>query len=237
MWSYYGAKTNLVRLYPKPKYDTIIEPFAGSARYALHYFDRSVILIDKYPVIVKIWKWLQQCSEKDILKLPRRMNETDRLENIQFDCEAARLFMGFIVGCGAQSPRNKLTARKTTDRPNHINYNLQRVAKNLFKIKHWQIIEGDYKEAPDREATWFIDPPYQFGGEVYVKSNKHISFNDLAEWSRNRKGQVIVCENTKADWMDFSPMVAQKGSTHTTTEAIWSNEKTAYDARQQKMFV
>lgn len=51
MWSYYGAKTNLVGYYPKPKYDRIIEPFAGSARYALKYFDRDILLIDKYPVM------------------------------------------------------------------------------------------------------------------------------------------------------------------------------------------
>ncbi len=59
MWSYYGAKTSIVDYYPKPKFDKIIEPFAGTARYALKYFDRDVLLVDKYDVIVKIWRWLQ----------------------------------------------------------------------------------------------------------------------------------------------------------------------------------
>jgi site-specific DNA-adenine methylase len=36
MWSYYGGKSKIVQYYPDPKYDTIIEPFAGSAQYSLY---------------------------------------------------------------------------------------------------------------------------------------------------------------------------------------------------------
>lgn len=71
MWSYYGAKTNIIDYYPAPKHDKIIEPFAGTARYALKYFDRDILLVDKYDVIVKIYKWLQKCSPNDIISLPR----------------------------------------------------------------------------------------------------------------------------------------------------------------------
>lgn len=237
MWSYYGAKTNLVSLYPKPKYKTIIEPFAGTAKYSLKYFENDILLIDKYPVIIKIWKWLQLCSPNDILKLPRRLTEHDRLDKIQFDCEEARLFMGFIVGCGADRPRIKVPKRKSTDRPNHINYNLKRVAANLFKIKHWKFIEGDYEDSPDQEATWFIDPPYQVGGAAYVMSNKNILYPELGIWCKSRKGQLIVCENTKADWLPFTPISKQRGSLFTTTEAIYSNEKTNYDNQQGQLFI
>lgn len=62
MWSYYGSKSKVVHLYPRPEYGKIIEPFAGSARYSLRYFDRDVLLVDKYEVVVRIWKWLQHCS-------------------------------------------------------------------------------------------------------------------------------------------------------------------------------
>jgi site-specific DNA-adenine methylase len=236
MWSYYGAKTNLIEYYPKPVHDTIIEPFAGSARYALKYFEKNVLLIDKYPVIVKVWKWLQKCSEQDVLKLPRRLKEGDRLSDLSFDCEEARLFMGFIVGCGLERPRDKAPARKTTVRPNHINYNLQRVAKNLFKIRHWKIEEGDYTDAPDITATWFVDPPYQHGGYVYVKSSRDIDFNSLREWSISRKGQVIVCENSKADWMPFVPLVKQRGSLKTTTECFWTNHRINHGI-QKELFI
>jgi site-specific DNA-adenine methylase len=235
MFSYYGAKTNLVDLYPKPKYDTIIEPFAGSARYSLKHFDKEVILIDKYPVIVTIWKWLQQCSTNDILKLPSDLKYGERFEQLGLS-QVETWFLGFVYGAGAQRPRTFPTKRRTTERTSHARYTLNRIAQNLFKIKHWIIIEGEYTDAPDRKATWFIDPPYQHGGATYVKSNRHINFRELGEWCKLRQGQVIVCENTKADWMDFKPVKDQRGSLYTTTEAIWTNEPTLYDNIQLKLF-
>jgi len=59
MWSYYGSKSKVVDLYPPPKQDKIIEPFAGSARYALKWFDRDILLVDKYPVIVDFMELLK----------------------------------------------------------------------------------------------------------------------------------------------------------------------------------
>jgi len=66
MWSYYGSKEGIKRYYPKPTFDTIIEPFAGTAKYSLLYWDRNVILIDKYEVLVRIWKWLQVAVPSDL---------------------------------------------------------------------------------------------------------------------------------------------------------------------------
>jgi 16S rRNA G966 N2-methylase RsmD len=90
--------------------------------------------------------------------------------------------------------------------------------------------------APDVECTWFIDPPYQFGGEAYVMSSKKLDFEKLSIWIRTRNGQVIACENTKATWMNFIPIVKQRGSLKTTTEAIWTNEPTIYWNEQQSLF-
>ncbi len=237
MWSYYGAKTNLIDYYPSPKHDKIIEPFAGSARYALKYWDRDILLVDKYDVIIKVWKWLQLASEKDILSLPRKMVMGQKFDDMGFDCEGQRLFYSFISGCGDSRPRNMATKRKTIDRPNHINYNLQRVAKELWKIRNWKIELGSYEQLQNETATWFIDPPYEFGGHSYKESNKNIDFPSLSLWCKQRQGQIIVCENTKATWMDFKPIKMQRGSLFSTTEAIWTNEHTIYDNEQQKLIL
>lgn len=234
MWSYYGAKTNIVKLYPKPKHDIIIEPFAGSARYALEYFEKDVLLVDKYDVIIKIWKWLQQCSPNDILGLPR-LKAGENINKFTFDCEAARLFMRYCIGFGFTTPRDTAVPR-LGNRPNQLNYTLNRIAKNIFKIKHWKFSCDSYENIPNEKATWFIDPPYQHGGHAYARSNKKIDFFHLAEWSRVRTGQVIVCENTKATWMDFKPMVIQNVRTGKYHEAIWSNQLTAYDNQQIKLY-
>ncbi|HEV7378396.1 MAG TPA: hypothetical protein VGN64_01270 [Dyadobacter sp.] len=234
MWSYYGAKTNVIQHYPVPKHDKIIEPFAGTARYALRYYDRDVLLVDKYEVIIKIWKWLQQCSPRDILRLPH-MKKGDHVDKFKFDCQEAKDLMGFMIGFMTESPRKTATIR-LQQRPNTIPYTLNRIASNLFKIKHWEIKHGSYLEIPNQEATWFIDPPYQHGGHVYQQSSKNLVFSDLAGWCKNRLGQSIVCETTKADWMDFKPLAIHKTRTGFQKEAIWTNEPSVFDHKQLNLF-
>jgi len=189
MWSYYGAKTNVVDHYPPPKCDKIIEPFAGTARYALKYFEKDVVLVDKYDVIVKIWKWLQKCSEKDVLALPR-FKAGDNINEHKYNCEEERLLCGFLVGFGFRGPRQTATPR-LRNRPNAMNYTINSIASQLFKIRHWEIRSGSYEEIKNQEATWFIDPPYEFGGEHYIKSNKHIDYNHLGSWCREHKRLIL----------------------------------------------
>jgi predicted RNA methylase len=45
---------------PKANFDTIIEPFAGSAAYSLYQdnWKKNVILIEKDPKVASIWEWL-----------------------------------------------------------------------------------------------------------------------------------------------------------------------------------
>jgi site-specific DNA-adenine methylase len=223
MWSYYGAKTNIIHLYPRPMYDKIIEPFAGTARYSLRFFDRNIHLVDKYPVIIRIWKWLQQCSENDIKKLPT-LKKGQSLNDFTFDCEEAKLLMGFLIAKAVERPRINPTDRVVIHRPNFTRFSLNRIAANLFKIRHWVIELGDYQDITNQKATWFIDPPYQHGGAAYVMNNKKIDFEKLGEWSKSRKGQVIVCESSKADWLPFKSLAKQKGSIKYSNEAMWSNE-------------
>jgi len=231
MIPYFGSKSNLAGKYPPPKHSKIIEPFAGSARYSLKYYNRDILLIDKYPVIIEIWHYLQNASENDILGLPKIQKGQKVSDFTLSDIEVK--FMGFLVQASQGQPRNSTGTLKGID----VERDLKRIAKNLFKIKHWVIKEGSYEDLENEEATWFIDPPYQYGGEHQYKfGNKQIDFGKLAEWCKNRKGQSIVCETTKADWLDFKPMVKNFGSNCTnTTEAIWSNHKTNYDEIQQTL--
>ncbi len=90
MWNYYGSKVNVVDLYPSPKYGRIIEPFAGSAQYALKYWDRDVLLVDKYELIVKLWKWLQAADEEYIRHLPR-LQGRQNVDKFQWDCQGTKV--------------------------------------------------------------------------------------------------------------------------------------------------
>lgn len=227
MFSYYGSKSKIVDYYPPPKHKKIIEPFAGSARYSLKYWQNDVLLVDKYPVIVGIWNYLIQATKSDILALPD-LKTGDNVDTFNISQEEKWL-IGFCINGGSAQPK------KTAKDYNTWGEAKIRIADDVQKIKHWKVILGSYEDLENEEATWFIDPPYQFGGEWYVKSTKNIDFYKLAEWCQGRKGQVIVCENTKADWLPFKPMVDMQGAMYKTTEAIWSNHKTNYDAQQQTL--
>jgi 16S rRNA G966 N2-methylase RsmD len=227
MWSYYGSKSKIVDYYPAPVYDTVIEPFAGASKYALKHWEKNVILVDKYEVIVGLWKWLQKATEKDILGLPD-IKEGENVESFNLSQEEKWL-IGFFINGGSAQPK------KTAKKFNTWNESKSRVAANLHKIRHWDIRLGSYWDIPNQDATWFIDPPYQYGGEWYVKSNKHLNFYDLSVWCKSRQGQVLVCENTKADWLPFVPMKSMQGMKYKTVEAIWSNLPTVYDNIQTKL--
>jgi site-specific DNA-adenine methylase len=70
MFYYYGRKKKIVKSYPKPIHDTIIEPFAGAGAYAMEYHDKNVTLIELNPKIYQTWDFLIKATPSDILKLP-----------------------------------------------------------------------------------------------------------------------------------------------------------------------
>lgn len=220
MWGYYGSKHSVVKYYPKPIYNKIIEPFAGTAPYSLMYWQNDITLVDKYDVIINIWKWLQQCSTSDIKSLPT-IEYGKTVDDYSFDCEEARNLMGFLITASPSSPKKTPSRWKTIERPNTQNYKLNYIANNLYKIKHWNIILGDYHDIENQEATWFIDPPYQVGGEYYKYNNNSIDYDDLRNYCVSRKGQVIVCGNNNDTWLDFKPLIKYRGSCKTTVECMW----------------
>lgn len=231
MFSYYGSKSKIIDYYPPPKHKKIIEPFAGSARYSLKYWDRDILLVDKYPIIIEVWNYLKTASKNDILKLPI-LKHGENFKHNQYLSDIEKKFYGFITKAGSTGERYSVGTMQGVN----VGSDLKKIADQLYKIKHWEIRLGSYDEVENNEATWFIDPPYMFGGSEYKYSNKHIDFNSLANWCKTRYGQVIVCENTKADWLPFKPMIQMQGSMFKTTEAIWSNHETNYEYQQGNLF-
>jgi hypothetical protein len=101
----------------------------------------------------------------------------------------------------------------------------ERIASQLGAIRHWTLIEGAYGAAPDVDATWFIDPPYQVAGKRYRCGSKGIDYAALGAWCATRQGQVIVCENVGAAWLPFRPWREIRGSRKASHEAIWTNDQ------------
>jgi site-specific DNA-adenine methylase len=218
MFSYYGSKSKLVNLYPIPIYNRIVEPFAGSARYALKYFDRDVIIVEKFHKVFAVWEYLQNASENDILSLPN----IGYKEKIPVSLSnAERWLIGYCVSRGV--PRPSTMGHKF----NSWQRDKVRISGSLYKIRHWDIRLGDYSDLDNYKATWYIDPPYQTSGYKY--SYNKINYKLLATWCKCREGQVIVCENGDADWLPFSPLkkftgaFRYKDNKNSRMEVVWYN--------------
>ena len=229
MFSFYGSKFKIVKKYPSPNRERLVEPFAGSAKYAYEYWETpSVILVDIYKPIVEVWKYLQEASPKDILSLPDVPNATKLVGIDGFNqlSQAEKWLIGFCCNGGSAQPKN-VSGRHNF---NSWNRDKARISKNLYKIKHWTIVEGNYYDVANEDATWFIDPPYVDKGKWYV--NHDINYGELADWCKGRKGQVIVCENAGADWLDFdflteihfSHFKTKEDKKKRTKEVVWYRE-------------
>lgn len=227
-WRYYGGKWRAAPRYPRPEYQTIIEPFAGAAGYSLRYPERSVVLVEKYHVIAEIWRWLIGASEAEILSVPCVDHVDDLPAGVS---QGARWLVGFCMNDAAASPCRVLSVGKKGRRDAGLaseGFSESRramIAWQAAAIRHWNVIEGDYSAAPDTEATWFVDPPYQRAGIHYKHPSTAIDFPALGAWCRSRRGQAIVCEATGADWLPFAPFMSVKSFGKTSTEAIWTNRE------------
>ena len=225
---YYGTKASIATKYPRPKYDTIIEPFAGAASYSLRYPSRNVILYDKYERLIALWQYLIEVTPEEILSLPLITADTDpqQIPNIP---QEARDLIGWWSHPASPTPGNPSTYFKLPQNHNAIGYwsakCRQRIASIVPKIKHWQAYVGDYTDPPDIDATWFIDPPYQVKGSIYKHSSKQINYDHLADWCKSRTGQVMVCENYGASWLPFEHFSQLTGGLlRKSREALWTND-------------
>lgn len=236
MFPYFGSKHRIAGRYPGPKYSNIIEPFAGSAGYSLKYSDRQVKLYDLNPTVIAVWNFLIKANPYEILRIPGRVVDVRVVEP-----EEARWLVGFWMGTNLSHPNKSSSMFQLRgNRDSKGNHNdtsfwgdrtKQRLAVAVTKIKHWTAQVSDYREIPNCESTWFIDPPYQgSAGSHYNHNNRQLDFQELSEYCQTRLGQVIVCDQVRANWLPFTSIGLIKGATHDssgkkkqTEEAMWTN--------------
>jgi len=209
--SYYGSKYRAAPRYPVPVHDTIVEPFAGAAGYALRHHERHVVLVERDPRIAGIWRYLIRARPVDVLALPLLALDQTVADLPACDPDGRELIRAWLQG-GSRNGKNSFSSmakRNLLANPNTPSFwsaaCRARIASQVDAIKHWTIIEGDYTEAPDIEATWFVDPPYDnAAGRVY--RHHDLDYPAVGRWCRTRRGQVLVCENAGATWLPFAPL-------------------------------
>ena len=230
-FTYFGGKWRIAQHYPMPVYDTIIEPFAGSAGYSLHYPHKKVLLYDLDPIICGVWDFLIRSSEADILALPSKVVDARDLPV----CQEAKWLIGFWLNKGMTAPCNipGKWMRDHLRQGQRINSYWgdgikRRIASQLCRIRHWKIKNTSYVSIPNRDACWYIDPPYTDRASRYRYSK--VDYPALAEWCRERRGQVIVCEQEGATWLPFAPFRAAKTmegckGSKSIKEVLWTNDR------------
>lgn len=225
MFSYLGSKKRIARLYPSPKRNVVIEPFAGAAGYSTHHNIDKAILFDIDENVYNCWKFIIESGKfngEPIRELPL----------LEYGEEVPDIFgkelIGFWCRRASDTPRNKL-ASWSVKYPNGFwgEYQRERLANDSVKCASWEIYNEQYTEADGIIGSWFIDPPYELAGRYY--KHPFNNYSDLSEFAKRQKDQVIVCEEVtdkhKPIWMDFHPLC----KTHLTTqrrraqELMWTN--------------
>lgn len=229
--SYYGSKFRASSRYADPISDTIIEPFAGAAGYALNHAEKKVILVEKDKRLAAIWRFLIKATPADVLALP--LMELEQTVHDLPPCDPAgkELIRAWLQG-GARNGKNSFSSMAKNNLARNPNTPAfwgaacrARIATQVSHIKHWEVIEGDYSLAPDVEATWFIDPPYNNdAGRVYT--HHKLDYMRLGNWCQSRQGQVIVCENKGATWLPFRELYTTANNWNSkmgkrSVEVIW----------------
>ncbi len=223
-FAYYGAKHGLADKYPAPRHPLVVEPFAGSAGYSTFHAARleRVVLYDIDPKVVDLWHELQSMTVADI-------------DLIGVQLEQEKFTHPLLAGMAGGTTMAAVLAGKSrivTPRMRHDWRNVRRrIVATLPHLNRWEIHHGTYHDAPDIEATWHVDPPYQsttsHAGLGYRHGDGAIDFTELAAWVRTRRGFVMVCERSPATWLPFAPFAAQgNGASNDSrrVEVIWRSD-------------
>jgi len=188
LFKWFGSKWLSSRQLPQPKYNTIIEPFAGGAGYSLRHCEKQVILAEIDPHIASLWAWLiGAATETHIREIPINIPEGTDIRTLGLTVGQSTLLKTWqrtnnVGNCWTISPWGNKPGQWTAN-------TRARVSEEIGAIKHWVFDANAIQvEGP---ATWFIDPPYQYN---YQYRSAPLDYNNLATTVGNLQGQVIACE-------------------------------------------
>jgi hypothetical protein len=238
-FKHFGSKARLAKELPPPRFKTIIEPFAGSAAYAVQHATpaHDVLLFDTDERVCIVWDYLIHASAADIMRLPvDHFLAGGDIRDLNLPRAEYLLIQRWLSISGSH---NYKLAPSLLDRSVQSDARMwsemvrARISRQVGQIKHWKIKQEPYDCAPDIEAHWHVDPPYQGNAHGFQEYKcKAPDFEKLGTWCRSRRGDITVHEQHGATWLPFQTLKSSNstassanGETVKAHEVYWTNER------------
>jgi hypothetical protein len=242
-FKHFGSKARIAAMLPPPTHKIIIEPFAGSAAYSTCHArpDQKVILYDTDERVCVVWDYLIHASENDIRSLPVQhfLNRGD-IRDLNLPRPEMLLIQRWLAIAGSHS--YKIAPCLLADRGGEAGNTWcekvrDRIATQVCMIRNWEIHQKSYEEAPDIEAHWHVDSPYQANKHGFAEYKcDPIDFERLGAWCKTRRGDVTVHEQLGAEWLPFKSLRPNHttnrtvdGTLVTAHEVYWTNDHRGKD--------
>ncbi len=246
LFKWFGAKWQASKYYPRPKYPSILEPFAGSACYALRNSSArtDVTLAESNLNVYNLWDWLiHEASEHDIREIPINLKEGTNILDVGLTRGQSLLLKHWqrtnnVGNCWTISPWG--------NKPGQFTANTRaRVANEVYLVKRWKVYRDGFSAmraslgaVENPLSTWFVDPCYQYN---YQYGCGETDYGLVAEMVKMHEGQAIVCEakcpktGKIPNWLPFRffrrTVTSRRKSTnnHHSSELIWTNDNSPSD--------
>ena len=210
-----GGKGGLAPLLPSPLCRLIVEPFGGAAAYSfLHHAGHDVWVNELNPCTYSIWEFLQwtdafRVIQSDWPKSVRIGQHLDALVTNPAHPGFLELVRAYInLGTYGMTGVRQVV---TKDAAGHWSQYKPRFTVILPIVARWKITNLDYRQLDDVDGCWLIDPPYNnVAGRKYEFKLPPEAYPQLAEWCLNRRGHLLVTEQTGSPWLPFRPLTNRR---------------------------
>jgi hypothetical protein len=194
LFKWFGSKWNASKYYPTPAHSCIVEPFAGSACYALRHSNRQVIIAEANEQVRHLWDWLiNHATESAIRDIPCDLPIGLDLRELGMSYGQTLLVKMWqrtnnVGNCWTVSPWGNKPGQWT---PNAR----ARVAEEHHLIRHWKVHSCGItllRTIQGNDITWFIDPPYEHNYQYRLPLS--LSYSQFGKLVQGVSGEIIACE-------------------------------------------
>jgi site-specific DNA-adenine methylase len=182
LWRYSGSKKRLLKFLPTPPLgtSTIVEPFAGSAAYGLHYRPHRLVLAEANQDVRALWTWVTTAAtvaQLDALEQAVPPHGTD-IRTVGLDNPAETLMRLMISGAYV----GQLSSYVSYSGQHSFDLTALKEALPYLRKSVQQPILSDYRQTLDLDlpatSMVLVDPPYWGTKANYIDKSAKPSKRD-----------------------------------------------------------